>query len=304
MLYKIWNSNSFCTNFYIFNKSFKSKPTHDDAKLINYYFHKQLVFPNKKIQTTRFSRLVNAIKQNKTYICSTGKTSRFINIDIDDNTENIYKTLVDYYSKKIELKEMNDKTNKNSLFLKYLLPTLAYETNSSSMSKPKLRLIYALASNCDKELLTKTTEKLIFLINYCFNSIVANASKNLKQLFYGTLNKVFDTKNIRVYNLEKLDEILDYIFWLLGIELPLTAKKHSNISIKITDVIYSNNYDEALWIYIALSKLNLQYLLFTKQKWLDKFHKTIINRPYFKVKRNTKGYEILQKYFIKSQKGV
>ncbi|MGV2393881.1 UNVERIFIED_CONTAM: hypothetical protein O8I53_13575 [Campylobacter lari] len=39
--------------------------------------------------------------------------------------------------------------------------------------------------------------------------------------------------------------------------------------------------------------------MITKQKWLKKFEQTMKNRPYFKVKHNTKGYELLNKLIKK-----
>ncbi|QNM93318.1 hypothetical protein H9M94_03130 [Mycoplasma sp. Pen4] len=295
MLYRMWDQDKYCSNFFIFYKRHNSKPSAYHASKMNGLFHKTVIEQDKKLQTMKISSLIDAISQNKSYICSTGTTTRFINIDIDEKANRIFSTLLKYNNKFFTKSDLNNKNDKEMLFLRYFLPTFYYETNSSTDTKARIRLVYALDQNVSKELATKIVEKLIIVIESIFNSKIDTASKNIKQIFYGTLKNVFSNKNIRVYSAEKLLEILNYVFKLLNL-----SEKHRNSSFGITydfnNSFVSNNYDEALWIYVALSKHNKEHLLITKKKWIKKFEDTMNRRPYFKVKHNTKGYELLNTY--------
>ncbi|VEU75292.1 Uncharacterised protein (plasmid) [Mycoplasmopsis maculosa] len=294
MLYKMWNKEKFCTNFFIFYKKYKHKPTHFDAQKLNSLFHKNIIEKNKKLQSMKLSSLIDAITNNKVYVSSTGTKTKFLNIDIDYNGNEIFKTLLKYYNFVFEKTDLNNKNNLEMSFLKYFTPTFFYETNSSSFTLKKMRLVYALDESIEKELAVKIVEKMILIIKNIFNAEVDKASKNLKQLFYGTVNKVFSNKNVRIYNAKKLLEILDYFINLYELEENKKTKSIFSYKYNLTDFIEVDNYEDALWIYIALFKINMGHLLIAKQKWLDKFKDTMTRRPYFKVKRNSKGYEILK----------
>ncbi|VEU75771.1 Uncharacterised protein [Mycoplasmopsis maculosa] len=304
MLYKIWNRDKYCSNFYIFYKKYEQKPTNLDAKKMNFLFHKNVVEKEKKLNTMKLSSLIDAISQNKSYICSTGEHTRFINIDIDFNGKEIFLTLLRYFNQVFSKDDLNNKNNKEMTFLRYFYPTFCYETNSSNLPyNAKMRLVYAFNSNVEKDLAVKITEKLILIIQNIFNSKVDSASKNIKQIFFGTCKRVFANKNVRVYDANKLLEILNYVIWLFDFKEEL-KNNNFTISYEFSNSIFSNDYDEALWIYIALSKINMEFMLITKQKWIDKFKDTVNRRPYFKVKKNTKGYKLLNDIFKHKKDGI
>ncbi|MBU4693237.1 hypothetical protein KQ876_03415, partial [Mycoplasma sp. CSL7491-lung] len=231
---------------------------------------------------------------NKSYICSTGQKTRFINIDIDSKAEILYKTLTNFYKKVIKFEELNNKRRSDMLFLKYFLPSFWYETNSSNENNKKIRLVYAFDSNINVDVAKNIAQKLITILEYVFLTSVDKASKNIKQIFYGTKNNVFVNTNLRIYNSTKALEILQLLFKKFNLNEDYEeSKKSKNIKYDLIGVIKSDDYEEALWIFIALSKINLQYLLKTKPKWIKKFEDTIQRRPYFQPKNGSKGQKLL-----------
>ncbi|MCT4469968.1 hypothetical protein [Mycoplasma sp. HS2188] len=303
MLYKIWNKSQYCTNFFVFYKKFNKKPSAYDASKMNRLFHENVVEKNKKLKTMKLATLTEAVSQNKSYICSTGENTRFVNIDIDANAFKLFRTMLRYYNQKFSKNELNDKSQPEMLFLRYFLPTFHYETNSSKgLHGTKVRLVYAFDRLISKNELTLIVEKLKGLIYGVFGAIVDNASKNIKQIFYGTIKRVFVNQNVRIYNAQKMIEVLNYVLNILAIEVKTSSilkSYESGISKVSNNLFETHDYDEALWMYVALYHLNLQHLIITKPKWIKKFEQTMKNRPYFRVKHNTKGYELLNKLLRK-----
>ncbi|MGV2393506.1 UNVERIFIED_CONTAM: hypothetical protein O8I53_11455 [Campylobacter lari] len=214
---------------------------------MNNLFHKNVVEKNKKLQTMKLNTLVDAIKQNKSYICSTGEKTRFVNIDIDFNASKLFLTLLRYYNQVFSKSDLNDKSDDKMVFLKYFLPTFHYETNTSQMPyKAKMRLVYVFDKFISKDELVLITEKLKSLIYSIFGAKVDDASKNAKQIFYGTINRVFANQNVRIYNVSKMIEVLDYVLNMFDIKCETIKQKNKFKTINTNNLFESYEYDEAL----------------------------------------------------------
>ncbi|MGV2393880.1 UNVERIFIED_CONTAM: hypothetical protein O8I53_13570 [Campylobacter lari] len=195
----------------------------------------------------KLATLTEAISQNKSYVCSTGEKTRFVNIDIDFNANKLFLTLLKFYNQVFSKTELDDKSKPEMLFLKYFLPTFHYETNSSKAPyKVKMRLVYAFDKLISKDELTLITEKLKSLIHIVFGAVVDVASKNIKQIFYGTINRVFVNENVRIYNAKIMIEVLEYVLNILNIETETCSKIKTHRAINHHNLFETYDYDEAL----------------------------------------------------------
>ncbi|MBU4693259.1 hypothetical protein KQ876_03550, partial [Mycoplasma sp. CSL7491-lung] len=80
--------------------------------------------------------------------------------------------------------------------------------NSSNENNKKIRLVYAFDSNINVDVAKNIAQKLITILEYVFLTAVDKASKNIKQIFYGTKNNVFVNTNLRIYNSTKADSVV------------------------------------------------------------------------------------------------
>lgn len=302
-IYNFWKRDNFYVNCYILPFATKKKPSSKTASVYNSYFTKNFVNTDKKFRSVQLLSLIDNISKNKGYIGSKKDKTFLISLDLDINTEYMFKNILKCFESYKNI-ENEDLENPVAKFFQLFYPTFWYETNSSKENNRKLRLVYVLDNKINKKQLYFIVDKFNYIVKSVFSTQIDCASKNIKQIFFGTRNTVYSNKIVRIFNFKGLVNAINWFCFKYGIrtsDIKNTVLLNNDISISMNEMINSNDYGEALWLYVALYHFKWEKYLNCKQKWKDKFLATMLKQPYFKPKRNTKGYmlyEVLQdKYF-------